>query len=93
MDSVDSGSRNWASITDSGFQMEFVDAPPRNWASGRDGGFEMEFEDAPPRSWTSGTSSTGLDAVCSEVGFQITLPTGPLSEVKVVGMYSVFPTY
>ncbi|XP_070778257.1 zona pellucida sperm-binding protein 4-like [Enoplosus armatus] len=88
VDSVDSGQTNWASGgTDGGFQVEFVDAPPRNWASSTDSDFQMEFEDAPPRSWTSSTSQsfTGLDVVCSEVGFQITLPPGPLSEFKVLG--------
>ncbi|XP_039977772.1 zona pellucida sperm-binding protein 4-like [Xiphias gladius] len=70
-----------------GFQVEDDDSGPRNWASSTDGGFQVEFVDAPPRSWTSSTcpSSAGLAVVCSETGFQITLPTGQLSEVKVLG--------
>ncbi len=92
MDSADSGSINWPSVADGGFEMEFEDPPPRSWSSSIDGGFEMEFEDPPPRSWSSSTSqsSAGLDVVCSEVGFQITLPPGPLNEVKAVGMYVDF---
>uniref|UniRef100_A0A8P4G1V6 Zona pellucida sperm-binding protein 4-like n=1 Tax=Dicentrarchus labrax TaxID=13489 RepID=A0A8P4G1V6_DICLA len=72
-----------AATSDHGFQVE-TDSGPRDWASGTDSGFHMEFVDAPPRTW-SGQSSSELSVVCSEVGFQIKLPTGPLSEVKVLG--------
>lgn len=67
--------------------MEGEALDPRNWASSEEGGFQVEFIDAPPRSWTSSTSSSssGLDVVCFENGFQITMPTGQISEVKVLG--------
>ncbi|XP_041811889.1 zona pellucida sperm-binding protein 4-like [Chelmon rostratus] len=84
-DEVDSGSRNWASSTEGGFQVEFEDAPPRSWTSGTDGGFQMEFVDVSPRTWTGGASSTELDVDCSQAGFEITLPMGPLNEMKVLG--------
>uniref|UniRef100_UPI0037E8596C zona pellucida sperm-binding protein 4-like n=1 Tax=Semicossyphus pulcher TaxID=241346 RepID=UPI0037E8596C len=82
----DSGPRNWASGNEGGFHVEFEDTPEPNWDSFEDGG-QVEFIDAPPRSWTSSStpSASGLDVVCSEDGFQITLPAGPLSEVKVLG--------
>lgn len=63
-----------------------------NLASGLGGGFHVEFVDAPPRSWAAGTSqsSTDLEVDCSDVGFQITLPTASLSNVKVLGMHLTF---
>ncbi|XP_042362663.1 zona pellucida sperm-binding protein 4-like isoform X2 [Plectropomus leopardus] len=75
------------SFTDHGFQLEFDNAPTGNWDSGTDSDFPMEFVYAPPRSWSGSTcpSSSGLDVVCSEAGFQITLLTGSLSDVKVLG--------
>ncbi|XP_023265683.1 zona pellucida sperm-binding protein 4-like [Seriola lalandi dorsalis] len=78
-------------FADHGFQVESGDFGPRHWASGADGGFQMEFVDAPPRSWTSSASPSpsGLAIVCSEAGFQITLPTDYLSEVKVLGTKDV----
>ncbi|KAG8005297.1 Zona pellucida sperm-binding protein 4 [Nibea albiflora] len=83
----DAPPRSWTSGTDSSFEVEFEDAPPRSWTSGTDGGFEVDFVDAPPRSWTSSTSqsSTELGVVCSDFGFHITLPSGPLSEIKTLG--------
>ncbi|XP_070841116.1 zona pellucida sperm-binding protein 4-like [Chaetodon trifascialis] len=83
-DVVDSNPRHMASSTDGGFQVEYVDAPPRSWTSGTDGGSQMEFVDLSPKTWT-GQSSTELDVVCSEAGFEVTLPMGPLSEMKVLG--------
>ncbi|XP_045886577.1 zona pellucida sperm-binding protein 4-like [Micropterus dolomieu] len=70
-----------------GDQTNAVDSSPRTWRRGTDGGFQMEFDNIPSRSHTSSTSQrqTGINVVCSDVGFQITLPTGSLSEVKVVG--------
>ncbi|XP_038580586.1 zona pellucida sperm-binding protein 4-like isoform X1 [Micropterus salmoides] len=80
-------SGNFYSFANHGDQTDAVDSSPRTWRRGTDGGFEMEFEYIPSRSHTSSTSQrrTGIDVVCSDVGFQITLPTGSLSEVKVVG--------
>ncbi|XP_071356625.1 zona pellucida sperm-binding protein 4-like [Trachinotus anak] len=80
-------SDNLDPFADHGFQLESEDFGPRNWASGTNGGYQVEFVDALPRSWTSSTSprSSGLAVVCSEDGFHITLPTGYLSEVKVLG--------
>ncbi|AWP21553.1 putative zona pellucida sperm-binding protein 4-like isoform 2 [Scophthalmus maximus] len=74
-------------FADHGFHVEGEALDPRNWASSEEGGFQVEFIDAPPRSWTSSTSSSssGLDVVCFENGFQITMPTGQISEVKVLG--------
>ncbi|CAK6949369.1 zona pellucida sperm-binding protein 4-like [Scomber scombrus] len=77
---------NFDPFADHGFKEE-ADSDPRNWASSIDGGFAVEFVDVPPRSWTSMTSpiSPGLDVVCSEAGFQISLAAGSLSEAKVLG--------
>ncbi|KAE8281905.1 Zona pellucida sperm-binding protein 1 Zona pellucida glycoprotein 1 [Larimichthys crocea] len=87
VDFEDTPPSSWTSGTDGGFEVDFEDAPPRSWTSSIDDGFEVEFEDAPPRSWTSSTSrsSSELGVVCSDFGFQITLPSGPLSEVKILG--------
>ncbi|XP_034748666.1 zona pellucida sperm-binding protein 4-like [Etheostoma cragini] len=74
-------------FTDHGFQ---VDDHPRSWNSDADG-FQMEFADAPPKSWTSSHSSSVLEVVCSEVGFQITLLAGSLSEVTVLGSKKLLP--
>lgn len=88
MDSIESVPRLWTSSTDGGFPVEFVDAPPRSWTSDPDDGFHMEFIDGAPGSEGSDTSQspTEPEVVCSAAGFKITLPAGPLSEVKVVGM-------
>ncbi|XP_040909770.1 zona pellucida sperm-binding protein 4-like isoform X2 [Toxotes jaculatrix] len=67
-----------------GFHVGGGDSGPANWAGSTDSGFHVEFVEAPPRSWPSSISPTGLDVVCSDTGFQITLP-GQLSEVKVLG--------
>uniref|UniRef100_A0A8D0CNQ3 Zona pellucida sperm-binding protein 4-like n=1 Tax=Sander lucioperca TaxID=283035 RepID=A0A8D0CNQ3_SANLU len=48
-----------------------------------DHGFQVDAVDAPPKNWTSSTCV--LEVVCSDVGFQITLMTGSLSEVTVLG--------
>lgn len=63
--------------------------PTRYGGSGVDRGLQVNFEDEPPMSWPGSCNPTAsdLEVVCSESGFQITLPTGPLSEVKVFGMY------
>lgn len=68
--------------------MDEESSSEQNLASGLGGGFHVEFVDAPPRSWAAGTSqsSTDLDVGCSGVGFQITLPTASLNNVKVLGM-------
>ncbi|TKS88265.1 Zona pellucida sperm-binding protein 4 [Collichthys lucidus] len=83
----DAPPRSWTSVPDSRFEVDFEDTPPGSWTSGTDNRFDVEFEDAPPRSWTSGTSqsSSELGVVCSDFDFQITLPSGPLSEVKILG--------
>ncbi|XP_073340154.1 zona pellucida sperm-binding protein 4-like [Pagrus major] len=80
-----------APSSDNGFQVEMEDSGPEDWPSSNDGGYQVEFVDAPPRSWTSSTSkgSTELDVVCSDDSFQITLPKGPLNEVKVLGSKEV----
>ncbi|XP_038580630.1 uncharacterized protein LOC119907109 isoform X2 [Micropterus salmoides] len=80
-------SGNFYNFANHGDQIDAVDSSPRTWRRGTDGGFQMEFDNIPSRSHTSSTSQrrTGIDVVCSDVGFQITLPTGSLSEVKVVG--------
>lgn len=66
--------------------MESVDSAPRNWAGVTDSRLKV---DTLPRSNTGFTSqsSTGLNVDCSDAAFKITLPTGLLSEVKVLGMY------
>ncbi|XP_017277747.2 zona pellucida sperm-binding protein 1 isoform X1 [Kryptolebias marmoratus] len=51
--------------------------------------FHVEFVDAPPRSWVGCTNSEGIKVVCSEDGFQITLPTGRLSGIKVLGYTNI----
>uniref|UniRef100_A0A3B4FQ28 Zona pellucida sperm-binding protein 4-like n=1 Tax=Pundamilia nyererei TaxID=303518 RepID=A0A3B4FQ28_9CICH len=63
------------------------DSRPTHYGGGVDRGFQVKFEDEPPRSWPGSCNPTAADlqVVCSESGFQITLPTGPLSEVKVFG--------
>ncbi|CAJ1083395.1 zona pellucida sperm-binding protein 4-like isoform X2 [Xyrichtys novacula] len=86
VDTGDSGPRLWASGHEGGYHVEFEDPPEINWAGGD--GDDMGFAEAPPRSWTSSStpSSSGMDVVCSDDGFQITLPTDQLSEVKVLGL-------
>uniref|UniRef100_A0A3Q4HGB1 Zona pellucida sperm-binding protein 4-like n=1 Tax=Neolamprologus brichardi TaxID=32507 RepID=A0A3Q4HGB1_NEOBR len=64
------------------------DSRPTHYGGGGvDRGFQVKFEDEPPRSWPGSCNPTAsdLEVVCSESGFQIILPTGPLSEVKVFG--------
>ncbi|XP_028454061.1 zona pellucida sperm-binding protein 4-like [Perca flavescens] len=48
-----------------------------------DHGFQIDAVDAPLRNWTS-RSSCVLEVVCSDVGFQITLLTGSISEIKIL---------
>ncbi|XP_071381198.1 zona pellucida sperm-binding protein 4-like [Centroberyx affinis] len=50
-----------------------------------DHGFHVEYVDAAQKKWTDVTKSSGLEVLCSESEFQITLLSGPLSEVKVLG--------
>lgn len=80
------------SSSDDGFQVVTEDFGSENWPSTDDGGYQVDFVDAPPRSWTSSSSKSSpeLDVVCGENDFQITLPKGPLNEVKVLGMYFFF---
>ncbi|XP_032391963.1 uncharacterized protein LOC116702014 [Etheostoma spectabile] len=56
-----------------------------------DHGFQVDAVDAHLRSWTSRPSSSVLEVVCSEVGFQITLLAGSLSEVTVLGSKKLLP--
>uniref|UniRef100_A0A3Q0TE75 ZP domain-containing protein n=1 Tax=Amphilophus citrinellus TaxID=61819 RepID=A0A3Q0TE75_AMPCI len=67
--------------------LDIDDYGPTNFASSTDGGFQVKFEDEPPKSWLGSCNpvASDLEVVCSETGFQITLPTGQLSEVKVFG--------
>ncbi|XP_037548914.1 zona pellucida sperm-binding protein 1 [Nematolebias whitei] len=51
--------------------------------------FHVEFVDAPPRSWIGCTSSEGINVDCSEDGFQITLPSGRLSGILVLGYANI----
>lgn len=80
------------SSSDNGFELETEDFGPGNWPSRNDGGYQVDFVDAPPRSWASSSSksSSELDVVCGDDDFQITLPEGPLNEVKILGMYFLF---
>ncbi|XP_038576707.1 zona pellucida sperm-binding protein 4-like isoform X2 [Micropterus salmoides] len=80
-------SGNSYNFANHGDQIDAVVSSPRTWRRGTDGGFQMELEDIPSRSQTSSTGQrrTGLDVICGDVGFQITLLTGSLSDVKVVG--------
>ncbi|XP_030267259.1 zona pellucida sperm-binding protein 4-like [Sparus aurata] len=79
------------SSSDNGFELETEDFGPGNWPSRNDGGYQVDFVDAPPRSWASSSSksSSELDVVCGDDDFQITLPKGPLNEVKVLGSKEV----
>ncbi|XP_005457331.1 zona pellucida sperm-binding protein 4 [Oreochromis niloticus] len=67
--------------------LDIDDSRPTHYGGGVDHGVKVKFEDEPPRSWPGSCNPTAsdLEVVCSESGFQITLPTGPLSEVKVFG--------
>ncbi|XP_026204791.1 zona pellucida sperm-binding protein 4-like [Anabas testudineus] len=69
------------------------DSSPRNWDSGLDGGSQVEFGNAPPRTWTGGASpkSPWLNVVCSTTGFKITLLTGQLSNLNVLGADHLLP--
>ena len=62
--------------------------------SSTDDQYEEEFMEPPSTSWTSSSSSgsNGLDVVCTKNGFQITLQTGQLSDVRVLGKYVDFLT-
>lgn len=41
-----------------------------------------------PKRWSGWSSQTpDLDVVCTDYGFQVTFMMGPLSEVKILGMY------
>ncbi|XP_074542254.1 zona pellucida sperm-binding protein 4-like [Halichoeres trimaculatus] len=91
----DSGPRQWSSGNDGGYHVEFIDTPDTNWDSDSDDDddTEREFVGAPPRSWISSSTptSSGLDVVCSDDGFQIALPNGQLNEVKVLGSKELLP--
>ncbi|XP_035039424.1 zona pellucida sperm-binding protein 4-like [Hippoglossus stenolepis] len=84
---------NMDAFGDYGFHVAGGGPVLTNLPSSTDGQYEVEFVDAPPRSWTSSTSlgSNGLDVVCTENGFQITLHTGQLSEVRVLGSTDMLP--
>lgn len=77
---------------DSDGGVEEVTFSEDSWPDNVEGGIGVEFVDAPPRAWTSETSQSSpeLSVICSEVGFYITLPAGPLSDMKVLGMYLAF---
>ncbi|KAM6899997.1 uncharacterized protein FYW49_018113 [Xenentodon cancila] len=72
-------------------QVGEVDSGAKHWPDATESGFHVLFVDAPPRSWTTCTSLTyeGLNVVCNEDGFQITLPPGLLTEVQVVGLKNI----
>nr|XP_019957494.1 PREDICTED: zona pellucida sperm-binding protein 4-like [Paralichthys olivaceus] len=83
---------NIDAFADHGFHVEGDHSDSSHWPSGTNDQIEVEFVKAPPRSWTSSTrDSNGLDVVCTENGFQITLQTGQLSEVKVLGSTDLLP--
>lgn len=70
-----------------GFLVE--NAAPSGW-DGETDGFMEEYE-APPRSGSMGAirpSSAGLSVVCNRASFQITLQSGSISDMKVLGVYS-----
>ncbi|XP_075306482.1 uncharacterized protein LOC142368235 [Odontesthes bonariensis] len=72
-------------------ELDEFDSGPNDQLDGTEGGFHVEFVAAPPRSWIGCTSlsSDGLHVVCTEDGFQISLPPGLLSEVQVMGFKSI----
>ncbi|XP_008299482.1 zona pellucida sperm-binding protein 4-like [Stegastes partitus] len=69
---------------DYGLEVDAVDPGPRIWA---ESDYGVEFVESPLRSWSGSISpsSTEVDVVCSDAGFHITLRTGKLSEVQVLG--------
>ncbi|XP_041665847.1 zona pellucida sperm-binding protein 4-like [Cheilinus undulatus] len=83
----ETGPNSWIRGSDGGYHVEFVDSPEPNWSSSADDDDEIEFIEAQPRSWigSSTPSPGGLDVVCSDNGFQITLLTGSLRDVQVLG--------
>ncbi|XP_062265904.1 zona pellucida sperm-binding protein 4-like [Platichthys flesus] len=78
---------------DFGFHGAYDGPVSTNLPSSTDDHYEEEFVEPPPRSWTSSTSlgSNGLAVVCTENGFQITLQTGQLSDVRVLGSTDLLP--
>uniref|UniRef100_UPI003AAE4CB7 zona pellucida sperm-binding protein 4-like n=1 Tax=Centroberyx gerrardi TaxID=166262 RepID=UPI003AAE4CB7 len=50
-----------------------------------DHGFHVEYVDATQKKWADVTNARGLEVLCSESEFQITLLSGQLSEVQVLG--------
>nr|XP_054601110.1 zona pellucida sperm-binding protein 4 isoform X2 [Nothobranchius furzeri] len=53
--------------------------------------FHVEFVEVSPRTWIgcAGPNSEGIYVVCSQDGFQITLPPGQLSLIQVVGSKNI----
>ncbi|XP_056154016.1 zona pellucida sperm-binding protein 4-like [Lampris incognitus] len=56
-------------------------------------GFEVDYMANPPggQDTVAQRTTSGLEFLCSETDFKITLPVGPLSEVKVLGSKTILP--
>ncbi|MEQ2271812.1 hypothetical protein XENORESO_009678 [Xenotaenia resolanae] len=66
--------------------VEERDSSPTKWADDKKSEFHVEFVGPLPKSWVgcSGSASEEMNVVCTEDGFQITLPPGKLSNIQVV---------
>ncbi|KAK5617591.1 hypothetical protein CRENBAI_003252 [Crenichthys baileyi] len=71
--------------------VEERDSSPTKWANDKKSEFHVEFVGPLPKSWVgcSGSTSEEMDVVCTEDGFQITLPPGKLSNIQVVGWKNI----
>ncbi|XP_069032576.1 zona pellucida sperm-binding protein 4-like [Embiotoca jacksoni] len=69
-------------------EVDMEDSDTANSTCATQNGFQVEFVETHPGSWTGNLSKgyPGLELVCSNAGFQITLPTNLFSEVKVLGL-------
>ncbi|MEQ2195198.1 hypothetical protein XENOCAPTIV_008953 [Xenoophorus captivus] len=71
--------------------VEERDSSPTKWADDKKSEFHVEFVGPLPKSWVgcSGSTSEEMDVICTEDGFQITLPPGKLSNIQVVGWKNI----
>ncbi|KAK6323829.1 hypothetical protein J4Q44_G00061680 [Coregonus suidteri] len=67
---------------------------PANFDSKADREFQVQFEEVPDaKKWVSVTNAAPVSVavLCSVDQFEVTLPAGPMSEVKILGSNSMLP--
>ncbi|XP_021178675.2 zona pellucida sperm-binding protein 1 isoform X1 [Fundulus heteroclitus] len=71
--------------------MEERDSSRNKWPNVKESEFHVEFVAPLPKSWVgcSHSASEETDVVCTDDGFRITLPSGQLSSIQVVGWKNI----